>query len=342
LTARAFARAGRASRRSVQSSRRAARAFEAGILDAMGEALGTILASLRLESAMMSRAHLRGRFGVHSTGAPGIIVHGIAAGQAVLARDAAPDAAVTLEAGDVVLLPRGDAHTLAFEAGAATIPLRTLTAQECTGITTLSYGPPREAETRIVCGRVTLDHPAAEGVMALLPEVIVARAPDGARKRWVLSTLTLLDEEPWPNGTASGVRSLVDALFVHALGSTTIESRSSLLAAARDEHIGRALALVHDAPGEPWTASELARRVGMSRTRFFDRFTALLGEPPARYLARWRVHAAADLMRRRDLSTTEVAERVGYSSEDALAKVFRRYVGVSPTEWRKRSQAGLA
>jgi AraC-like DNA-binding protein len=306
------------------------------------EALGTILASLRLESAMMSRAHLRGRFGVHSSGARGMIVHGVAAGQAVLARDAAPETTIVLEAGDVVLLPRGDAHTLTHEPGAPTVPLRTLTPATATGITTLSYGPPREPETRIVCGRVTLDHPAADGIIALLPEVILARAPDGPRQRWVLSTLSLLDEEPWPNGTVAGVRSLVDALFVHALGSTRTESRSSLLAAARDEHIGRALALVHEAPGEPWTASELARRVGMSRTRFFDRFTELLGEPPARYLARWRVHAAADLMRRRDLSTSEVAERVGYSSEDALAKVFRRYVGVTPTEWRRRSEAGLA
>jgi AraC-like DNA-binding protein len=306
------------------------------------EALGTILASLRLESAMMSRAHLRGRFGVHSSGARGMIVHGVAAGQAVLARDAAPETTIVLEAGDVVLLPRGDAHTLTHEPGAPTVPLRTLTPATATGITTLSYGPPREPETRIVCGRVTLDHPAADGIIALLPEVILARAPDGPRQRWVLSTLSLLDKEPWPNGTVAGVRSLVDALFVHALGSTRTESRSSLLAAARDEHIGRALALVHEAPGEPWTASELARRVGMSRTRFFDRFTELLGEPPARYLARWRVHAAADLMRRRDLSTSEVAERVGYSSEDALAKVFRRYVGVTPTEWRRRSEAGLA
>jgi transcriptional regulator GlxA family with amidase domain len=114
---------------------------------------------------------------------------------------------------------------------------------------------------------------------------------------------------------------------------------SGLLAAARDEQIGRALALVHADPSQDWSAAELASKVGMSRTRFFDRFSELVGEPPARYVARWRVHAAADLLRHGSLSMMEVAEKVGYSSEDALARAFKRHVGVGPGEYRRTALA---
>ncbi|MBX3188527.1 MAG: AraC family transcriptional regulator [Labilithrix sp.] len=308
------------------------------------EALGTILASLRLESAMISRAHLRGRWGVHATGGAGMIVHGIVTGHAVLARDAAPDERVVLEPGDVAILTRGDAHTLVHERGASTVPLRSIATDRARGIPTVDYGASGDEETRIVCGSITLDHPAADGIVSLLPACLSAKAGDGARKRWIVSTLALLDEEPWPSGREPGVRSLVDSVFVHVLGAAaaSASSTSSLIAAARDAQIGQALALVHGEPGHAWSVAELGRRVGLSRTRFFDRFSELVGEPPARYIARWRVHAAADLMTRRDLSTAEIAERVGYSSEDALAKVFRRYVGMSPTQWRRMREAGTA
>lgn len=158
------------------------------------------------------------------------------------------------------------------------------------------------------------------------------------------STLALLDEEDWSDTSATGVRSLVDSVFVHVLGAAAdkLQSKSSLLAAARDQQIGRALALIHGEPGRAWSVSELAQCVGLSRTKFFDRFTELVGEPPAKYIARWRVHAAADLMRRPEMSTAQVAELVGYSSEDALAKVFRRYVGMTPAQWKRKQEAGVA
>jgi hypothetical protein len=80
-------------------------------------------------------------------------------------------------------------------------------------------------------------------------------------------------------------------------------------------------------------APQLGARVGLSRTRFFERFTELVGEPPARYVARWRVHAATDLMRRQGLSTAQVAERVGYASEDAFTRVFKRHLGGRAEGW---------
>jgi transcriptional regulator GlxA family with amidase domain len=108
------------------------------------------------------------------------------------------------------------------------------------------------------------------------------------------------------------------------------------LAALQDDRVGKALALVHAEPGGRWSAESLATRVGMSRSRFFERFTELVGEPPARYIARWRLHAAAEMLRREKMSVAQVAEHVGYGSEDALARLFKRHLGMSPSAYRRR------
>ena len=172
----------------------------------------------------------------------------------------------------------------------------------------------------------------------MLPPILVARSGAAPRGRWLATTLSLLNDELEAEGDAH-VSGLVDALFAHALieSATVASGKSGLLAAARDEQIGRALAFVHEDPGRDWSIDQLASSVGLSRSRFFDRFTQLVGEPPAKYIGRWRVHTAGDLMRSRTLSTSEIAQRVGYASEDALAKAFRRYVGMTPTQWRRRN-----
>lgn len=196
------------------------------------------------------------------------------------------------------------------------------------------------AATRIICGKFQLDHEGGSALMNLLPEVLHAPASGAAIAPWVDTTLRLLDgeldrEEP---GIDAMLARLTDVLFVQVLRRHFAASNSArgFIAAVQDPAIGRALAMVHDDPGGPWSAAQLGARVGLSRTRFFERFTELVGEPPARYVARWRVQTATDLMRRQGLSTAQVAERVGYASEDAFTKVFKRHVGVSPSVYRRR------
>jgi len=304
------------------------------------EALSTILRSLRLRSAVLSRAHLRGRWCVHTTGATRMLFHGVVQGRCSLVRDTDPHV-FELQAGDIIVLALGDAHRIAAEPGLPPVPISTLPARPGP-VPLLEYGTVGQC-TRIVCGTFELDHPASASVKALLPAVMCAHPADAASRAWAAATLALLEQELERSEPSPTITSLADSLFVHALSRAAQQpapGASNLLAAVRDEQIGRALSLVHDHPGHAWSASGLAQAVGMSRTRFFDRFTELVGEPPARYVARWRVHAAADLMRRKTLSTAEIAEKVGYSSEDALAKVFKKYVGKSPREYRReREQA---
>jgi transcriptional regulator GlxA family with amidase domain len=103
----------------------------------------------------------------------------------------------------------------------------------------------------------------------------------------------------------------------------------------RDPHVGKALLLVHRDPAASFTADKLAAAVGVSRTRFFERFAELVGEPPAKYIARWRVLAAADLLRDTTLTAREIASKVGYGSEDALARAFKRHMGMTPGAYQR-------
>jgi AraC-like DNA-binding protein len=300
---------------------------------------GAVLRSLRLTSALLSRSHFRGRWGVIGSSSTGkMIFHGVATGGSYAAREGDGEV-FHLKEGDVVIFTRGCEHRMM---SAPDVPVIRVTdvPRRRDGATPLFEMGRTGDETRLVCGTFRLDHPAHASVVELLPPVIVGRARTDARRRWSAATLSLIAEGLAGSEPMSEITSLADSLFVSALVEAAEHpSPSGLFAAARDERIGRALALVHTEPATDWTAAKLAARVGMSRTRFFDLFAKLVGEPPARYVARWRALVAADLLRKKVLSTNEVAEHVGYCDEDALAKAFKRYMGMSPTEYRRMQTA---
>lgn len=268
-----------------------------------------------------------------------MVFHGILRGRAYLKRDK-DGATCELAPGDVVVVTLSDAHAMSSEKDGHTVPIASLSVKDG-ALPVVAHGTRGELTT-ILCGSFSLDHPARSSVVDLLPRVMHAAPPSPAKRTWAAATLELLEEEVRSHGASARTTSLADSLLVHVLSevSSAADAKpSGLLAAARDEHIGRALALVHAQPGEDWSAEKLASKVGLSRTRFFDRFSEIVGEPPARYIARWRVHAAADLLRRADLSMTEIAEKVGYSSEDALSRAFKRHIGVAPGEYRRAASS---
>jgi AraC-like DNA-binding protein len=116
------------------------------------------------------------------------------------------------------------------------------------------------------------------------------------------------------------------------------------LSGLRDDSIGRALGKLHDRPAHDWSLDGLAREVGMSRSVLAERFTHFVGVPPMQYLAQWRMQLAATLLSSTSMTLAEIAERVGYGSEAALSRAYKRWVGVAPAEWRrgKRSETVLA
>jgi AraC-like DNA-binding protein len=114
------------------------------------------------------------------------------------------------------------------------------------------------------------------------------------------------------------------------------------LAGLRDEVIGRSLSALHDRPAQAWSLEELAKEVGLSRSMLAERFHHYVGVPPMQYLARWRMQLAASLLSGTNTNMAEIAERVGYGSEAALSRAFKRLVGVAPSAWREGARPELA
>lgn len=113
------------------------------------------------------------------------------------------------------------------------------------------------------------------------------------------------------------------------------EGGAGWLAAVRDRHVGRAIGLMHDRPADPWTIDELGRQVGLSRSALHERFVALVGQPPMQYLTSWRMQRGAALLRESRATVAAIALEVGYESEAAFARAFKRAVGQPPAAWRR-------
>ena len=304
------------------------------------DTLSAILDAVRLSTGLISRAHFQAPWAVHTSGASGAIFHTLVSGRCWIKPDAA-GTAIRLEAGDVVVVSRGDPHVMCDDPGTRPVPIASVpTLFEGAGVPTVHHGGKGE-ETRILCGTFRLEHGTGESLLQQLPPIVHVPRAEHAMTGWVATAVQWMDQEleRGAPGAETVVGRLTDVLFVQVLrqlATTQPESLRGWLAATRDEHIGRAVALIHEEPGASWNAELLASRVGMSRSRFFERFTELIGEPPAKYLAGCRIRAAAELLRGKDWSTAELASRVGYASEDGFTRMFKRRVGVSPREFRRR------
>lgn len=308
----------------------------------LDRSLGDVLSSVRLETGFISRAILRAPFAVHSDGLAMPIFHAVASGTCCVRRDG-DDEHHMLETGDVVLLTRGHGHVLADSPGRIAVPLRTLSMTQRRSHVDLVETRGGGAESHVLCGSFSFRHAASDAMLARLPPLVVVRDRAPTMVPWLAQSLEMLDAELDRDVPGSGVmiHRLVDMLVIHVLRRCVLGAGGSggWLSALRDPKIGRALALVHRRPDGEWTAHSLATKVGMSRSGFFARFTDLVGEPPAQYVTRWRMHVAADLMTDDDLSLGQLAQRVGYGSEDAFSKVFKRTMGVSPGQYRRQLRA---
>jgi AraC-like DNA-binding protein len=265
---------------------------------------------------------------------------------------------VELEAGDVVILPRGAGHVMGSDPQTTPKPMSALlpplTSERIPDIVAGGRGE----VTRFICGYLYCDQ-QFNPLMGTLPEVLVVSnhkrnecgqtrgdwAGPGVRAaiiqsgEWLETTLRYTVEEA--NGAGPGsalmLARLAEILFVEVLRRYMKElprTERGWLAGVKDPVVGKALQLLHASPERTWTVEELARAIAVSRSTLADRFTGLIGEPPMRYLTRWRIQVAEHLLRQTNLSIFAVAERVGYASEAAFSRAFRRYVGRPPAWWR--------
>jgi AraC-like DNA-binding protein len=240
-----------------------------------------------------------------------------------------------LQPGDLGLVPHGEGHVLRSEPGVPVPDVLDLEREEISDRYEILRHGGGGAPTMLICGAVRFDHPAARNLVEILPPLLHVEASSSPQLDWMQSTLRLMAVEARelrPGGEAVITR-LGDILVVQAIRSwleTDAAARTGWLGALQDRQIGRALALIHREPSRAWTVASLADELAMSRSAFAARFTELVDEPVMQYVTRWRMQVAVNSLKEEGATVAELANRLGYRSEAAFARAFKRVVGVPP------------
>ncbi len=251
-----------------------------------------------------------------------------------------------LTAGDIVIFPHGDAHVLGNGSPEKPVDSLRVFAKDLTrGLKLVRYGGGGEI-TRFVCGFLACDPQLSEVFLAGLPPMLKVHVANESWGQWLEHSIRFSVGEVGSNaGGALALAKLSEALFVETLRryvNALPPGQIGWLAGARDPIIGQALALLHKEPAYPWTVSNLARRVGLSRTRLAERFRHFLGESTMAYLSQWRLKLGAEILQSTEDSVAEVAAAVGYGSEAAFNRAFKRAFDCPPAQFRRRRNASLA
>lgn len=265
--------------------------------------------------------HAQGKMPAHL-----IAYHYVVEGRLFVRVDDAP--AVAVEAGEIVLLPRNDGHVLGSAPGLRPVVIDTqFQGPSERAPASLRYGGGGEP-THIVCGYLGCEVPD-NPLLKTLPPLLTLGVREGTGGAWIESSFRHAAAEFADSGSGSAavLGKLAELLFVEVVRryiASLPAGQTGWLAGLRDRMVGRALALLHGRVAHPWTTGELAREVGLSRSAFAERFTGLIGVPPMRYLANWRLQLAAVRLRESTAATAQIASEVGYGSDAAtrLAAVF--------------------
>jgi AraC-like DNA-binding protein len=301
--------------------------------------LGAALQNLRMSGAFYCHSELTAPWGLELPALPGYLwFHVVSAGGFELELPDGDRAA--LGTGDCALVTRGTGHTLRSGPEVEAPPILQLDRDQISERYEILHHGGGGSPTRLMCGAVRFDHPAAQNLVAVLPDVVGVDAGSRTEAEALQATLRLLAAEarlPRPGGAAVVTR-LADILVIQIIRAW-IEAApgadAGWLGALRDPQIGEALRLIHADPARDWTVAALARELAMSRSAFAARFTALVGEPAVAYLTRWRMQVATTALREDDASVAELAAALGYRSEAAFARAFKRVVGLPPGAVRR-------
>lgn len=305
--------------------------------------LGEALHFLRMSGTFYCRSELTAPWALALPAMKGCLsFHVVMSGRCLLAVEGTESR--MLQPGDLALVPHGEGHRLMSEPGVPAPQLDELRHEHVSERYAILRHGGGGAATTLVCGAVRFEHPAAHHLVTLLPRVIHVEASASPRMDWMQSTLRLMAAEAKelrPGGETVITR-LADILVIQAIRSW-IEldpaAQTGWLGALQDQQIGRAITLIHRDPARPWTLALLATEVAMSRSAFAARFTELVGEPAMHYVARWRMHVAVTWLKEEDAGLGDLAGRLGYQSEAAFSRAFKRYIGVSPGAVRRNGAA---
>jgi AraC-like DNA-binding protein len=256
------------------------------------------------------------------------------------ARLAGGGQAVELGPGDIVMMSRDDSHLMGSDLGLRPINAAVLVKPAATnGLMRLEYGGGGE-KTRFACSFLTCDERLCRPLLDSLPRILRIPLGEGPEVAWLRNLMRTGNEETAAArpGGATVLAKLAELLFAEGMRryiTSLPDGTVGWLAGLRDRFVGRALALMHERPGHDWTVDEIADNVGISRSALSQRFTDLIGQPPMQYLTRWRMTTAAQRLRGEEVSIARVAADIGYDSEAAFNRAFKRELGVTPAAWRR-------
>jgi AraC-like DNA-binding protein len=247
---------------------------------------------------------------------------------------------VRLEAGDVIVFPHGDAHVMSSAPGMLSPPkLENYLPPPRTQLPMpVRSGGGGSERTHLVCGFLGCDIRPFNPLISTLPRLLHVRDRDGGARGWLshFVQVALAESRDKRAGGESVLARLSELMFVQAIRrhlEAMPDEQRGWLAGLRDPYVGRALAVLHERPTHDWSLDELAREASLSRSALADRFGRLVGQPPMTYLAQWRMQIAAGLLARGS-KVSAVATEVGYESEAAFNRAFKRFVGIPPATWR--------
>jgi len=256
---------------------------------------------------------------------------------------------VRLIHGDIILFPHGDAHVLSsapgmradpnvswyYEAQIDQLPLRIA----YDGASVPMLAPPAHTGlTTLACGFLSCDVRPFNPLIAALPRLLHLRAADGGGVLAQFIQRAVAESHTRRPGAEAMLARMSEMLFVDAVRrylDSLPPDTTGWLAGLRDPYVGRALALLHEKPAKAWTLDELGRHVGLSRSPLHERFVQFVGQPPIQYLTQWRMQLASGLLRNSNSTVGAIAIEVGYRSEAAFARAFKRLVGQPPATWRR-------
>ena len=316
------------------------------------DVLSEVLSAVRLHGALFFNAEFSAPWCISSSGAVGIAPHLPFSGAHLImfhfltegrAYALLEDERVELSAGDIVVLPGGDSHMLGN--GSPQKPVdsfRTWAKNVADGLKVVHFGGGGEI-TRFVCGYMACDPRLCEVLLSGLPRILKVPVASGPSGKWIENSIRFSVDAPAGAGSSLVVGKLSEVLFVETLRSyinTLSEEQTGWLAGLRDPNLAKALALMHRDPAREWTVEGLAKDVGLSRTRLAERFRHYLGMSPIAYLTDWRMRIAAEALEKTDKSVVEVAMDVGYNSEAAFNRAFKRAYNAPPAQFRQSRKGG--
>lgn len=252
---------------------------------------------------------------------------------------------IAVEAGEIIVFTKGDPHVISSSPGMRADPIAPEAIEAVTGGQLpflVNYGGDGPISAKLICGFLACDARPFNPLLDNLPPVIRTGNLNGGDESWLgqFVRLAMIESADKRAGGESVLARLSELMFIevvrrHLAGLPP--ERAGWLAGLRDPFVGKALSLIHGAPAHNWEIEELARKVGLSRSVLAERFADLVGMPPMHYLAKWRMQIASGLLSGGRANIATVASEIGYGSEAAFSRAFKKMVGVSPSVWRRRA-----